>query len=325
MEKTKSGKKRTTPIKDHNELDGVDVDDIVKMYVREAARVPLLSAEEEVELAQRMERGRMAQDELGRGGVRGHRLQELRRLVEDGREASERLVRANSRLVISVAKKYLGRGLPFLDLVQEGNIGLMRAVKKYEYQRGFKFSTYATWWIRQAITRALADQGRTIRLPVHMGDQINRMLREQHQLQQQLGRPPSDDELAASMGVEPVKIDRMRQIVQQPLSLQTPVGDDEEEMLGEFIEDTSAPNPEESASEALMHEDLRKGLEELPPREARVLQLRYGLIDGEALTLNEVGRRMGITRERARQLESQALRRLRTPSAEQKYRTYEGE
>lgn len=321
-EQTKLRKKRTAPSIDRSEIEGVEIDDIVKMYVREAARVPLLTAEEEVELAQRMERGRMAQDELGRGGVSNHRLQELRLLVEDGREASEKLVRANSRLVISVAKKYLGRGLPFLDLVQEGNIGLMRAVKKYEYQRGFKFSTYATWWIRQAITRAVADQGRTIRLPVHMGDQINRMLREQHQLQQQLGRPPSDEELASSLGIEPVKVDRMRQIVQQPLSLQTPVGDDEEEMLGEFIEDTSAPNPEESASEALMREDLMRGLEELPPREARVLQLRFGLLDGEALTLNEVGRRMGITRERARQLEAQALRRLRTPAAEQNYRSY---
>ncbi len=303
-------------------LEGVDTDDIVRLYVKEAARVPLLTAEQETILAQRMERGRMAQEELGRGKVGPRRMAELRRLVEDGSAARERLIRANARLVISVAKKYLGRGLPFLDLVQEGNIGLMRAVKKYEYQRGFKFSTYATWWIRQAITRSLADQGRTIRLPVHMGDQVNRMLRKQHELAQELGRKPSLSELAEALEVPVAKVEKMMEVVQQPLSLQAPVGEDEEESLGDFIEDVTSLDPEESAMQALMESDLRERLEELPPRELRVLQLRYGLGDGQPLTLNEVGRRLGITRERARQLESQALRRLRTPGNEEKLRPY---
>ncbi|NLG73257.1 MAG: sigma-70 family RNA polymerase sigma factor [Chloroflexi bacterium] len=299
-------------------LDGIETDDMVRLYVREAARVSLLTAEEEIELAQRIERGKMAQEELARGKVGPKRMQELRLLIEDGWNAREHLIRANARLVISVAKKYIGRGVPFLDLIQEGNIGLMRAAKKFDYHRGFKFSTYATWWIRQAVTRALAEQSRTIRLPVYMGDQVNRMLREQHALQQRLGRKPTRTELAEALEVPVEKIDMMMEVVQQPLSLQTPIGEDEEETLGDFIPDDTGSDPEESAMDSIVNQDLYRMLETLPPRERLVLQLRFGLQDGEALTLNEVGRRMGITRERARQLEAQALQRLRNPKTRQR-------
>jgi RNA polymerase primary sigma factor len=293
-------------------LENIEADDMVRLYVKEAVRVPLLTAEEEVELAQRIELCRLAQQELSRGRVSPNRQKELRRVIAQGQAARDRLIRANSRLVISVAKRYIGRGLPFLDLIQEGNIGLMRAVRNFEYQRGFKFSTYATWWIRQAITRALADQSRTIRLPVHMSDQVNRMLREQSQLQQRLGRTPTSEELASALNVSEARVEQMMDIVRQPLSLETPVGEDDEEELGSLIEDIGAPDPEESALQVLMNEDLRKQLDLLPQRELQVLQLRFGLSGEEPLTLNEVGRRMGITRERARQLEAQALNRLRT-------------
>lgn len=303
-------------------LANLDTDDMVSMYIKEAARVPLLSAEEEKELAQRIEQGRMAQEELARGKVSARRMKELRKLIEDGREAREHLIRANSRLVISVAKKYMNRGLPFLDLIQEGNIGLMRAVKKYDYTRGFKFSTYATWWIRQAVTRALADQGRTIRLPVHMGDKINKMIRVQRELEQKLRRRPNNKELAEALEMTPDKVDQMMKVVRQPLSLQMPVGEDDEESLGDFVEDVTSLSPEETTSFSLMREDLMKKLEELPPREVQVLRLRYGLGDGEPRTLKEIGQRMGITRERARQLENQALRRLRSPAVEQALRAY---
>jgi RNA polymerase primary sigma factor len=304
------------------DLSSVDTDDLVRLYLREAARVPLLTAEEESDLAQRIERGRMAQEELARGNVTTRRIKELRILIEDGWDARERLIRANARLVISVAKKYIGRGVPFIDLIQEGNIGLMRAAKKFDYRRGYKFSTYATWWIRQAITRAVADQGRTIRLPVHMGDQINRMMRTQHEMQQQLGRVPTTEELAEALEVPTTKIDQMRRVVQQPLSLQMTVGEEDDEEFGEFIEDTSTLAPEDSAMQSMMQADLQERLDALPPRELRILQLRYGLVDGQPMTLNEVGRKMGITRERARQLEAQALRRLRTAGNEQKLRAY---
>lgn len=297
------------------DLEGIEPDDMVRLYVKEASRVPLLTADEEVELAQRIELGRLAQQEVTRGRVPPPRQTELRRMIEEGRISRDRLIRANSRLVISVAKKYIGRGLPFLDLIQEGNIGLMRAVRNFDYHRGYKFSTYATWWIRQAITRALADQSRTIRLPVHMSDQVNRLLREQHQLQQKLGRPPTREELAEALEVPLAKIEQMQQIVRQPISLETPVGEDEEEELGSLIEDRETPDPEEVAAQVLMNEDLQKKLAALPPRELQVLQMRYGLEGEEPMTLNEVGRKMGITRERARQLEAQALERLRNPPA----------
>jgi RNA polymerase primary sigma factor len=311
------------PIEEPEEdyLQHIETEDMVRLYVKEASRVPLLTSAEEVDLAQRIERGILAQTELARGKVRPKRVRELRLLIEDGWEARERLIRANARLVISVAKKYIGHGVPFLDLIQEGNIGLMRAAKKFDYSRGFKFSTYATWWIRQAVTRALSDQGRTIRVPVHMGDQISRMRRTQHQLQQQLGRAPTTEELAEAMDVPPSKVEQMADYARTPVSLETPIGEDEEEVLGDFI-DSGAPNPEESALESLMGENLNELLDTLPPRELRVLQMRFGLLDGTPMTLNEVGRRMGITRERARQLESQALHRLRSPETREKLNAY---
>jgi RNA polymerase primary sigma factor len=305
-----------------DDLKDIEANDMVRLYVREATRVPLLTAEDERDLAQRIEMGRMAQEELARGNTSTKRLKELRRLIEDGWTARERLIRANARLVISVARKYLGHGLPLLDLIQEGNIGLMRAAKKYEYRRGYKFSTYATWWIRQAITRSLAEQSRTIRLPVHMGDQINQMLRMGHRLQQEYGRSPTPAELAQALKLPLAKVEQMMAVSQHPLSLQTPVGEDDEETIGDFVEDNAAPNPEEAAFEDLMHEDLHTLLDSLPARELRILQLRYGLLDGQPLTLNDVGRKMGITRERARQLEAQALRRLRTPKTQTKLHSY---
>jgi RNA polymerase primary sigma factor len=302
------------------DLEGIEVDNMLKLYIAEAARVPLLTSEEEVELARRIEQCRLAQQELKNGVKDRDRSQRLERIVERGRQARERLIRANTRLVISVAKKYLNRGLPFLDLIQEGNIGLMRAIRNYDYRRGYKFSTYATWWIRQAITRALAEQSRTIRLPVYMSDQVNRMAREQTRLQQLLGRPPKVEELAETLGTTPVKVEQMMEIMRHPVSLQTPVGEDEEDVLGDLIEDVESPNPEEMTDQLMLNEDLQKMLGNLPPRELEVLQLRYGLGDEEPLTLAQVGERMGITRERARQLEAQAIGRLRNPTQEPKRR-----
>lgn len=303
-------------------MESIETHDMVRLYLHEATRVPLLSAQEERDLSQRIELGRRAQVELTQGNVRPNRMKELRHLIEDGWEAREHLIRANTRLVISVARKYMGRGLPFLDLVQEGNIGLMRAAKKYDYHRGYKFSTYATWWIRQAITRALADQGRTIRLPVHMGDQISRMMREQHRLQQELGRTPTTEELADALDVTTEKVEQMAKVSQFPISLETPVGESDEEVFGDFVEDHETPDPEEIAAQLLLRRDLDELLEELPPREMRVLQLRYGLDGGDPMTLKEVGRRMGITRERVRQLESQAMSRIRSPKSQKKLRAY---
>ena len=242
----------------------------------------------------------------------------IRVLIEDGWAAREHLLTANSRLVISVAKKYQGRGVPFGDLIQEGNIGLIRATKKFEYRRALKFSTYATWWIRQAVTRAIADQGRTIRLPVHMGDQINRLLRASHSLTQELGRAPTDAELAEALEVPRENIESMKQVAQLPLSLETPTGEEEDSVLGDFIEDEQAEVPVEAASEALMFQGLREALETLPPRESAVLQLRYGLADGKAYTLQEVGQKLGVTRERARQIEAQAIRRFQNPEIRHK-------
>ena len=308
-----------------DDLENIDTDDTIGLYLKEVSRVPLLNAEEEVELAQRIERGRMAREELARGNVNTKRRQELRKLIEDGWSAREHLITANSRLVISVAKKYMGRGVPFLDLIQEGNIGLIRATKKFDYRRGHKFSTYATWWIRQAVTRAIADQGRTIRVPVHMGDQINKLLRIQHQLTQRLGREPTVEELAISLDVPPKKVENMIQVARRPLSLETPTDDEEDSVLGDFIEDDEAPPPDETATYNLLKEHLDDVLNGLPPREVRILQLRYGLLDGQAYTLEEVGRKMGVTRERVRQIEAQALRRFRHPSIRRKLRDYLGD
>ena len=308
-----------------DDLVNIDTDDTIGLYLKEVSRVPLLNAEEEVELAQRIERGRMAREELARGNVSSRRRVELRKLIEDGWAAREHLITANSRLVISVAKKYMGRGVPFLDLIQEGNIGLIRATKKFDYRRGHKFSTYATWWIRQAVTRAIADQGRTIRVPVHMGDQINKLLRIQHQLTQRLGREPTVDELAIALDVLPKKVENMIQVARRPLSLETPTDDEEDSVLGDFIEDNDAPPPDETATYNLLREHLEEVLNGLPPREVRILQLRYGLLDGQAYTLEEVGRKMGVTRERVRQIEAQALSRLRHPTIRRKLRDYLGE
>ena len=309
-----------------DDLANIDTDDTIGLYLKEVSRVDLLnSIEEEVALAKRIERGREARQELAKGTHSMKKLLQLQADIEDGEEAVDHLITANSRLVISVAKKYMGRGVPFLDLIQEGNIGLIRATKKFEYQRGHKFSTYATWWIRQAVTRAIADQGRTIRVPVHMGDQINKLLRVQHQLTQKLGREPAVEELAEALEVTPKKVENMIQVSRRPLSLETPTDDEDDSVLGDFIEDDEAPPPDELATLNLLKEHLDEVLEELPPREVRILQLRYGLLDGQAYTLEEVGRKMGVTRERVRQIEAQALTRLRHPSVRRKLRDYLGD
>ena len=303
-------------------LANVETKDTVGLYLKEAGRVPLLTPIEEVEITKRMEEGLNARERLTSQKTTPQEREVLQRLIEDGWAAREHLIRANARLVISVAKKYMGRGVPFLDLIQEGNIGLMRAAKKFDHKRGYKFSTYATWWIRQAVTRAIADQGRTIRIPVHMGDQVSRMLRTQHQLKQKLSRDPSIEELAESLDVPPKKVEEMIKLARYPLSLQMPIGDEEDDTLGDFIEDDTIPTPDTTAAHNLLHEHLESVLDMLPPREARILQLRYGLVDGQYLTLNEVGRKMGVTRERVRQIEAQALRRLRTPNIQRALRPY---
>ncbi len=303
-------------------LANIDTDDMIGLYLKEVGRIPLLTAEEEVELAQKIEAGRRARAELAQGNVPPERREELRRMIEEGWAARERLITANSRLVISVAKKYMGRGVSFLDLIQEGNIGLIRATKKFDWRRGHKFSTYATWWIRQAVTRAIADQGRTIRVPVHMGDQINKLLRVQHQLTQQLGRDPTVEELAKELGVPPKKVEHMIQVARRPLSLEMPTDDEEDSVLGDFVQDDDAPAPDEAATQNLLRQHLEEVLKTLPPREVRILQLRYGLLDGQAYTLEEVGRKMGVTRERVRQIEAQALSRLRQPNIRRQLQEY---
>jgi RNA polymerase primary sigma factor len=309
-------------VRDKNDLAAIDADDSVGLYLKEVGRVPLLTAEQEVSLAKRIERGRRARESMARGGLSEARRTHLRLYIEDGWAAREHLITANSRLVISVAKKYMGRGVPFLDLIQEGNIGLIRAAKKFDYRRGHKFSTYATWWIRQAVTRAIADQGRTIRVPVHMGDQINRLLRTSHQLTQFLGRDPTTEELADALSVTPKKVENMIQVARRPISLETPTDEEEDSVLADFIEDEESPAPAEAVTKSLLREQLRDVLHTLPPREVRILQLRYGLHDGQSYTLEEVGRKMGVTRERVRQIEAQALSRLRHPSHRRKLVDY---
>ncbi len=302
----------------------LDTDDVVGLYLKEAGRVPLLTAEEEVSLAKRMESGLLAKQQIEEYGeqIPPDDLYTLRDLVYDGEMAQEHLVRANARLVISVAKKYIGRGVPFLDLIQEGNIGLIRATNKFEYQRGHKFSTYATWWIRQAVSRAVADQGRTIRVPVHMGDQLNRMRRVQLNLIQELGREPSIDELAVGMETTPDKIENLLEIARHPVSLETPIDEEGDSTFGDFVEDSSTPPPSEEVATHLLHEQLDRALGRLPAREAQILKLRYGLEDGRVYTLEEVGQAIGVTRERVRQLEAQALNRLRQSSAHVILRDY---
>jgi RNA polymerase primary sigma factor len=305
-------------------LEHISSDDTVGLYLKEMSRVPLLSLKEEVDLAQRIEQARLAAGELVKLDNRdAHlRFKELQGLVQDGCQAREHLIKANTRLVVSIAKKYLGRGVPFLDLIQEGNLGLMRAVEKFEYQLGFRFSTYATWWIRQTITRAIADQGRTIRVPVHMTDRIRQMYRTSHELEQRLGRPPTTEELAADMGVELDKVEWMLKVSWTPVSLESPVGDEDDTEFGMFVEDDSTPSPAQIVYQQMLRERVEEVLATLTPREARILRLRFGLDDDHPYTLEEVGQKFGLTRERIRQIEGKALRRLRHPRRARMLREY---
>ena len=304
-------------VEDAGYQQAIDTDDVVGLYLKEAGRVPLLNAQEEVSLAKRMEAAVWARERLQQeqDNLAWSEEQRMREVIMDGEAAQEHLIRANARLVISVAKKYIGRGVPFLDLIQEGNIGLIRATNKFEYQRGHKFSTYATWWIRQAVSRAVADQGRTIRVPVHMGDQLNRMRRMQLQLQQKLGRDPNVEELAEEMKTTPDKVENLLQISRRPVSLETPIDEAGDSTFGDFVEDVNSPAPSEEVASHLLQEQLQQALDKLPAREAQILRLRYGLADGRVYTLEEVGQTIGVTRERVRQLEAQALNRLRQSSA----------
>jgi RNA polymerase primary sigma factor len=314
---------RAEPTSGEADLTAIDVDDSISLYLREIGRIPLLTAEQEVSLAKRMEAGRNSKQRLSRNGDMSQEERwQLQALVRDGQAAQEHLIKANSRLVVSVAKKYVGRGVPFLDLIQEGNIGLIRAVKKFDYRRGFKFSTYATWWIRQAVTRAIADQGRTIRVPVHMYEQINRLARVTRQLVQEYGRDPTTEEIAEELGVSPKKVERTIKVAQRPLSLEMPVGEEDDSFLGDFIEDSDAPSPTDQASQQLLRDQIDDIFISLTPREVRILQLRFGLVDGYSYTLEEVGKKFGVTRERIRQIEAQALGRLRHPSRSRKLRDF---
>lgn len=309
-------------VEDAFDLSQIEIDDSISLYLKEIGRVPLLTAEEEIDLAKRMERGRDSRRKLNDGLEDWEERERLLWFVRDGQAAQEHLIKANSRLVVSVAKKYVGRGVPFLDLIQEGNIGLIRAVKKFDYRRGFKFSTYATWWIRQAVTRAIADQGRTIRVPVHMYEQINRLTRTSRQLVQELGRDPTTEEIADELKVSPRKVEHIMRVSQRPLSLEMPVGEEEDSYLGDFIEDEDADAPGDAAGQQLLREVIDEIFQSLTPREVRILQLRFGLVDGYCYTLEEVGKKFGVTRERIRQIEAQALSRLRHPSRSRKLRDY---
>jgi RNA polymerase primary sigma factor len=294
------------------------------MYLREMSRVPLLKADEEFEIAVRIEDGRKAKADLMRTPGRKWTLerQRLEALLQDGIMAREHIIKANTRLVVSIAKRYMGRGVPFLDLIQEGNLGLMKAVEKYDVHKGFRFSTYATWWIRQTITRAIADQARTIRVPVHMNDRIRQTYKATHDLEQRLGRVPTTEELAAEMGLDLQKVQWILQVSWLPLSLESPVGDDEESELGMFIEDELTPTPMQSTYESMLKEKIDEVLGTLTPREARILRLRFGLDTGEPYTLEEVGEKFGLTRERIRQIEGRALRRLRHPRRARQLKEY---
>jgi len=297
--------------------------DPVRMYLKEIGKVPLLTAEEEVDLAKRIEAGLFASEKLaGARKTAPAMRRDLEAIERDGQIAKRKLVEANLRLVVSIAKRYVGRGMLFLDLIQEGNLGLIRAVEKFDYTKGYKFSTYATWWIRQAITRAMADQARTIRIPVHMVETINKLIRIQRQLLQDLGREPSPEEIAKEMDLTPDKVREILKVSQEPVSLETPIGEEEDSHLGDFIEDCDAVVPVDAASFILLQEQLDSVLHTLSDREKKVIQLRFGLTDGHPRTLEEVGREFGVTRERIRQIESKTLSKLRHPSRSQKLRDY---
>jgi RNA polymerase primary sigma factor len=298
-------------------------DDPVRMYLREIGRVPLLTAEEEVDLAKRYNAGLAATAILaqGEGLDKGWAVQ-LRRIERSGQLSKRRLVESNLRLVVSIAKRYVGRGMLFLDLIQEGNLGLIRAVDKFDYTRGYKFSTYATWWIRQAITRAIADQARTIRIPVHMVETINKLVRVQRQLLQDLGREPTAEEIGREMDLPPERVREIQKISQEPVSLETPVGEEDDSNLGDFLEDTAAIMPSDAASFLLMQEQIAGILHTLSDREQKVIELRFGMQDGRPRTLEEVGETFGVTRERIRQIESKTLSKLRHPSRSQKLKDY---
>ena len=304
------------------DLSEIGVDDTVSLYLKEISRVPLLTAEQEVELAQKIEAGVEAKKRLESGDYREDEREMLEAIVREGEKARKHLIEANFRLVVSIAKKYVGRGVSYLDLIQEGNIGLIRAVEKFDWRRGYKFSTYSTWWIRQAITRAIADQGRTIRVPVHMTERINKVMRAQRKLVQELGREPTSEELAAELGTTPDQVERILKISERPLSLEMPVGEEQDSALGDFIEDELSLMPNEVASSELLRRQVEEVLATLSAREARVLQMRFGLKDGRTHTLEEVGRRFGVTRERVRQIEAKALRKLRHPSRSRRLRDY---
>jgi len=298
--------------------------DSVRQYLSQIGRVRLLTAEEEVDLAKRVEAGLFAAEKLAadNSGLIGELRSELVWVERDGEIAKSRLVEANLRLVVSIARRYVGRGMLFLDLIQEGNLGLIRAVEKFDYTKGYKFSTYATWWIRQAITRAIADQARTIRIPVHMVETINKLIRIQRQLLQDLGREPTPEEIAKEMDLTPDKVREIQKVAQEPISLETPIGEEEDSHLGDFIEDSDAVVPVDAASFLLLQEQLDSVLHTLSDREKKVIQLRFGLTDGHPRTLEEVGREFGVTRERIRQIESKTLSKLRHPSRSQKLRDY---
>ena len=314
--------------------DGVSIEDPVRMYLKEIGKVPLLSAEEEIELAKNMEAGAVAKEKIAILKSREENAteeelaeikEEIKNLQKDldaGDEAKKRLAEANLRLVVSIAKRYVGRGMLFLDLIQEGNLGLIKAVEKFDYRKGYKFSTYATWWIRQAITRAIADQARTIRIPVHMVETINKLIRVSRQLLQELGREPSPEEIAAEMNMPVERVREILKISQEPVSLETPIGEEEDSHLGDFIQDVNVPVPADAAAFSLLKEQLEEVLGTLTEREQKVLTLRFGLEDGRARTLEEVGKEFNVTRERIRQIEAKALRKLRHPSRSRKLKDY---
>ncbi len=306
-------------------VDSFSIDDPVRMYLKEIGKVSLLDPNEEIELAQKMSAGNLAQeqlDSLESGDLDPVALKELQRLAKAGERAKQKLAEANLRLVVSIAKRYVGRGMLFLDLIQEGNLGLIKAVEKFDYTKGYKFSTYATWWIRQAITRAIADQARTIRIPVHMVETINKVIRVSRQLLQELGHDPSPEEIAEEMNMPVDKVREIMKIAQEPVSLETPIGEEEDSHLGDFIPDEGASEPSEAASFTLLKEQLVDVLSTLTPREEKVLKLRFGIEDGRTRTLEEVGKEFNVTRERIRQIEAKALRKLRHPSRSKKLKDF---